>query len=162
MKMTILNREDTNDNNNNNDNCIINIINVDKIRALVNLSDNQNIVFNSDGLSYLYDGSFKEGKLIGNVNTEGLHVNKDLKNIVNRNLPTCSISIRLFNGEVVKSDFNLNQTLRQIYYYVQNISGSRNFYLLEGFPPKPLREYMRTIQELKLENTILTQKLNES
>ena len=103
-----------------------------------------------------------EGKLIGNVNTEGLHVNKDLKNIVNKNLPTCSINIRLFNGEVVKSDFNLNQTLRQIYYYVQNISGSRNFYLLEGFPPKPLREYMRTIQELKLENTILTQKINES
>ena len=65
MKMTILNREDTNDNNNNNDNCIINIINVDKIRALVNLSDNQNVVFNSDGLIYLYDGSFKEGKLIG-------------------------------------------------------------------------------------------------
>ena len=66
MKMTILNKEDKNDNNNNNnDNCIINIINVDKIRALVNLSDNQNVVFNSDGLIYLYDGSFKEGKLIG-------------------------------------------------------------------------------------------------
>ena len=65
MKITILNKEDTNDNNNNNDNCIINIINVDKIRALVNLSDNQNVVFNSDGLIYLYDGSFKEEKLIG-------------------------------------------------------------------------------------------------
>ena len=103
-----------------------------------------------------------EGKLIGNVNTEGLQVKKDVKNTVNKNLPTITISIRLFNGEVVKSEFNLNQTLRHIYFYVQKISGSNNFYLLEGFPPKPLREYNKTIQELKLENTILTQKLNES
>jgi hypothetical protein len=101
-----------------------------------------------------------EGKLIGNVNMEGLQVNKNVKNIVNKSFPTCTISIRLFNGEVVKSEFNLNQTLRHIYFYVQKISGSNNFYLLEGFPPKPLREYNRTIQELKLENTILTQKLN--
>ena len=101
-----------------------------------------------------------EGKLIGNVNMEGLQVNKNVKNIVNKSLPTCTISIRLFNGEIVKSEFNLNQTLRHIYFFVQKISGSNNFYLLEGFPPKPLREYTRTIQELKLENTILTQKLN--
>ena len=100
-----------------------------------------------------------EGKLIGNVNTEGLQVNKNVKNVVDRYSPVCTINIRLFNGEVVKSEFNYTQTLRDIYYYVSNVSGSKNFHLLEGFPPKALREYKKTIQELHLENTTLTQKL---
>jgi len=100
-----------------------------------------------------------EGKLIGNVNTEGLQVNTNVKNVVDRYSPVCTINIRLFNGEVVKSEFNYTQTLRDIYIYVKNVSGSRNFHLLEGFPPKALREYKKTIQELHLENTTLTQKL---
>ena len=73
--------------------------------------------------------------------------------------PTCNINIRLFNGEIIKSEFNYSQTLREIYYYVQKISGSNNFYLLDGFPPKKLRDYDKTIEFLKLENTTLTQKI---
>ena len=100
-----------------------------------------------------------EGQIIGNINTKGLHVNKDIKNVVDRSKPISTFSIRLFNGEIVKCEFNHNQVLRDIYYYVQNISGSRNFHLLDGFPPKPLRDYNRPIGELKLDNTILTQKI---
>ena len=100
------------------------------------------------------------GKLIGNINTEGLHVNKEIKSQVDRFQPVCSISIRLFNGEIIKAEFNNSQTLRDIYIYVRNISGSNNFVLLDGFPPKPLIEYGRSIGELGLQNTMLTQKIN--
>ena len=101
-----------------------------------------------------------EGKHIGNVNVEGLNVNKGITNDVDIYKPVCSISIRLFNGEIVKCDFNYTQTLREIYYYVRRISGSNNFTLLDGFPPKPLNDYDKTIGELKLENTTLTQRIN--
>ena len=100
-----------------------------------------------------------EGKLIGNVNTYGLHVNKGLRNIIDIFQPVCTVSIRLFNGEVIKADFNYSQTLRDIYFYVRRISGSIKFHLLDGFPPKPLRDYDRTIYELNLQNSLLTQKI---
>ena len=102
------------------------------------------------------------GQIIGNINTQGLHVNKDIKNIVDEYSPICTFSIRLFNGEIVKCEFNYTQTLRDIYYYVQKISGSKNFHLLDGFPPKPLREYNKCIGELHLDKTILTQKIKET
>ena len=102
------------------------------------------------------------GQLIGNVKTEGLHVQKDIKNKVDRNSPICTFSIRLFNGEIVKCEFNYTQTLREIYFYIQKISGSNNFHLLDGFPPKPLREYNKLIGDLNLDNTILTQKIKET
>ena len=100
-----------------------------------------------------------QGKLIGNVNISGLHINKSLRNMIDIFQPVCTLSIRLFNGEVVKAQFNYSQTLRDIYLYVRRISGSFKFHLLDGFPPKPLRDYDRTIYELKLQNSLLTQKI---
>ena len=100
------------------------------------------------------------GQVIGNVNIEGLNVQTDLKHSINVFKPVCSINIRLFNGEIVKGDFNYTNTLRDVYFYVRKISGSNNFHLLDGFPPKALRDYDKTIGQLKLENTTLTQKLN--
>ena len=100
------------------------------------------------------------GQVIGNVNIEGLNVQTDLKHSINVFKPVCSINIRLFNGEIVKGDFNYTNTLRDVYFYVSKISGSNNFHLLDGFPPKALRDYDKTIGQLKLENTTLTQKLN--
>ena len=101
-----------------------------------------------------------QGKAIGNINIEGLNIDKEVKNVVDIYRPVCTISIRLFNGEIIKSDFNYIQTLRDIYYFVRRISGSNNFTLLDGFPPRPLRDYDRTIGELNLQNTILTQRIN--
>ena len=100
-----------------------------------------------------------QGKLIGNVNTTGLHVNKSLRNMIDIFQPVCTVSIRLFNGEVVKAQFNYSQTLRDIYLFVRRVSGCIKFHLLDGFPPKPLRDYDRTIYELKLQNSLLTQKI---
>ena len=101
-----------------------------------------------------------EGKAIENVNVQGLHVNKNLKNVVNKYIPVCNFNIRLFNGEIIKCEFNHNQTLSDVYIYVKDISGSSNFSLLEGFPPRPLNQFDKSIKELKLENTTLTQKIN--
>ena len=100
------------------------------------------------------------GRCIKNVNIQGLHVNKNVKTIIDVYQPVCTINIRLFNGEVAKCDFNYTQTLRDIYYHVRRISGSNNFYLLDGFPPRPLRDYDRTIYELGLQNSMLTQRIN--
>ena len=74
--------------------------------------------------------------------------------------PTCKINVRLFNGEVVNAEFNSFHTLRDVYYYVRKASGCNNFSLLEGFPPKSLRDYDKTIGDLHLQNTTLTQKIN--
>ena len=101
-----------------------------------------------------------EGFLIDNVNVEGLHVNKDIKNSINKSLPICNFNIRLFNGEIIKCEFNYNKTLRDVYAYVKKLSGSNNFILLEGFPPRPLNQLNKSLKELNLENTTLTQKIN--
>jgi hypothetical protein len=101
-----------------------------------------------------------QGKALGNINIEGLNIDKEVKNVVDIYKPVCAISIRLFNGEIIKCDFNYTQTLRDIYYFVRRISGSNNFTLLDGFPPRPLRDYDRTIGALNLQNTILTQRIN--
>ena len=100
------------------------------------------------------------GQAIGYINTQGLNVQKDLKNSFDFFKPICTINIRLFNGEIIKGQFNYTQTLRDIYYFVAKISGSNNFTLLDGFPPRPLINYDMTIGQLRLENTTLTQRIN--
>ena len=101
-----------------------------------------------------------KGKIVSIVNTKGLKIDKDYKNKINKEMPYCKINIRLFNGEIANEDFNLTQTLQDIINYVRKKSGSNNFSLLDGFPPKPLTDFNKTIQELHLEGSILTQKIN--
>ena len=64
IKMTILN-EDKEEDSQKKENIIINIVNVDNIRALVNLSENRNVIFNFQGKILLYNDLFKENKIIG-------------------------------------------------------------------------------------------------
>ena len=72
LKMCILNQEAE---NNKGENVIVNMINVDNIMALLNLTDNKNIVFDTKGKIYLYNNSFNENQLVGqtpgifNINT---------------------------------------------------------------------------------------------
>ena len=103
-----------------------------------------------------------EGFNVANVNVEGLYVKKDVKHSLNELIPMCHLNIRLFNGEIIKTEFNYTQTLASIYKYVKQISGSNNFILLEGFPPRPLKELNKCIKDLNLDNTTLTQKLAEN
>ena len=100
------------------------------------------------------------GKSISSVNTQGLYVDKNATSNVDRSRPTCKVNIRLFNGEVVSEDFNLNHTLQDVINFVKKKSGSQNFSLLDGFPPRPLTDYYKTIQELHIEGSLLTQRIN--
>ena len=100
------------------------------------------------------------GKSISSINTQGLHVDKNATTNVDKSKPTCKVNIRLFNGEVASEDFNLDQTLRDVMNFVKKKSGSNNFSLLDGFPPRPLTDYNKTIQEMHLEGSLLTQKIN--
>ncbi len=100
-----------------------------------------------------------QGKSLSSVSTQGLHIDKDATSNVDRSRPTCKVNIRLFNGEVASEDFNLNQTLRDVFNFVKRKSGSNNFSLLDGFPPRPLTDYNKTIQELHLEGSLLTQRI---
>ena len=101
-----------------------------------------------------------EGKLLGTTNVEGLVVKKNVKNFFDKSKPICTINIRLFNGEIIKERFNRKQILTDIYLFVGKVTGSNNFVLLDGFPPKTLTEYDTTIEDLQLENALLTQKIN--
>ena len=100
------------------------------------------------------------GKSLSSVNTQGLHVDKNATSNADKSKPTCKVNIRLFNGEVVSEDFNLTQTLQDVINFVKKKSGSNNFSLLDGFPPRPITAYNKTIQELHLEGSLLTQKIN--
>ena len=62
LKMSILNQEAENIER---VNVIVNMINVDNITALLNLSENKNIVFDTKGKICLYNNLFNENKLIG-------------------------------------------------------------------------------------------------
>ena len=101
-----------------------------------------------------------QGKSVSSVNTQGLHVDKSATSNVDRSRPTCKVNIRLFNGEVVSEDFNLDQTLQDVINFVRKKSGSNNFSLLDGFPPRPITAYNKTIKELHLEGSLLTQRIN--
>ena len=101
------------------------------------------------------------GKSVSSVNTKGLHVKKNVSSHFDKKKPVCKVNIRLFNGEVISEDFNLCQTLKDIIEFVKKKSGSTDFELVDGFPPKPLTEYHKTIQELNIEGSLLTQKINE-
>ena len=100
-----------------------------------------------------------KGRAVSHVNTNGLKVNKYVVNKLDKNKPSCKIDIRLFNGTVVTANFNLNQTIRDIKNFVEKKSGCHNFSLLEGFPPKPLTDLKKTIEQLNLKDCMLTQKI---
>ena len=81
LKVTVLNDKSTQNNieNSEENNCIINIINVDKVKALVYLTTDKNIIFNTEGKIFLYNDLFKNEKLIGKTNRTFNIVDNSLK-----------------------------------------------------------------------------------
>lgn len=70
------------------------------------------------------------------------------------------ISFRLHNGESVQQEFNLSHTLRDVKMFVTKVAPVKGeFNLVEGFPPKPLNDLNKSIEELKIGNSMLTQRL---
>lgn len=99
------------------------------------------------------------GKALSMVKTQGLKVNKFIQNKPDKKKEIIKIDIRLFNGEVISTNFNSNQTVRDIKNFVEKKTGSHNFSLVEGFPPKVLNSLNATIEQLNLKNCLITQKL---
>lgn len=123
------------------------------------IEDNKTVNYNEPIPETKFTPFAGRGRSVGRVNLVGLHVNKKAITNVNKTMPTCKINIRLFNGEMVNKEFNLNQTLKDLRAFVEKASGTNRFQLLEGFPPKVLHELNKTIEELQLNETTLTQKL---
>ena len=131
-------------------------INLNTIKSRGLSTQNKNI--NNNKKLDIFKG---RGKRIGKIsNTIGLKVNKKAIFKIDKNKPICKINIRLFNGEVICKEFNLNNTLKDIFNYVEKVSGSKNFSLLEGFPPKIIKQFDKSIEQLKLQESTLTQKIN--
>ncbi len=79
---------------------------------------------------------------------------------IDENSASTKINIRLHNGESVTQQFNLFHSVGDIFSFVDSVAPvSGSFQLVEGFPPKPLTDYDKTIEELKLQGTTLIQRL---
>ena len=89
-----------------------------------------------------------------------LYEDKQIECTVDKSKPTCFVSVRLVKGDVIKGKFNTNQTVGDIYSMVKKYTPNYNFVLLEGFPPKPLTDHKKTIYQLRLQNSVLTQRIN--
>ena len=94
------------------------------------------------------------GKAVSMVKTEGLKINKFVQNKPDKNK-----QIILFNGQVITTNFNSNQTVRDIKTFVERKTACHNFSLIEGFPPKVLNNLSATLEQLNLKNCLITQKL---
>ena len=71
--------------------------------------------------------------------------------------------VRIMTEELAREHYsNLagKPFLQDVINFVQKKSGSNNFSLLDGFPPRPLTDYNKTIKELHLEGSLLTQRIN--
>lgn len=98
---------------------------------------------------------------MGGTTSLGGDINKDVEYHVDKSAPTTKINVRLHNGEVIAQEFNLTHTIDDIYAYVTSVAPVQgSFQLVEGFPPKPLADYNKTIGELKLQGSLLTQRLS--
>lgn len=100
------------------------------------------------------------GVSLGGVSSQGLDINKDLQFEVDKNKPTANINIRLHNGELISQTFNLDTTIGDIYSFVTMMAPvDGDFQLIEGFPPKPLADLNKTIEQLRLQGSLITQRL---
>ena len=101
------------------------------------------------------------GQSLSGININNFKVNENVSNnFFDKNKPSVKINIRLFNGEVVTEEFNLDSNFSLVLDFVRKKTGNGNFSLIRGFPPKPINEINKKISELKLENEMLTQRLN--
>lgn len=82
--------------------------------------------------------------------------------VVNRELPSTSIQLRLADGTRMVARFNFHHTISDIRAFIDaSRPGSPRTYTLQtvDFPPKQLTDVSQTIEEAKLANSVVLQKL---
>lgn len=104
-----------------------------------------------------------EGQNLGGTQGTGGSVNKDVADgmpKVNEDMPTTKVQIRFHNGERTSLTLNMTHTVADIHAFVMNAAPVEGEYqLVSGFPPKPLNDPSLTIEQAKLKNAALTQKI---
>jgi hypothetical protein len=132
----------------------------------INITNSTNQIQKYEQITYTVK---EEKKIIKTVNhgkpteiqkNEKVSEEKEMEFKIDDTQPRCFVSIRLYKGDIIKAEFNSSQKFGDVYALVKKISRNNNFILLEGFPPRPLIEYGKTIKELGLENSMLTQRIN--
>ena len=136
--------------------------NVDNNAKRINkkiMNNNINKIRHNKSIQYVSE----EEKVINRTVVVNKRVEKFDENVVDLNKPHCFISVRMYNGTVIRTEFNSDKKLRDVYSFVKKMGKSNiiDFILLDGFPPKPLTEFDKTIKELGIENSMLTQKTNK-
>ena len=100
------------------------------------------------------------GQSMGAVTGVGGAVNKDStdgKPVVDENAPKTTIQIRFHNGERASLIVNLTHTVADIHAYVKVAAPVEGEYqLLSGFPPKPLNDASKTVEQAGLKNSAIT------
>ena len=121
-------------------------------------TNNSNTIKHYQQISYIGKED-NNNPMISKEKKEKLSIDKEIEFNFDDSQPSCFISVRLYNGDIIKGEFNCSQKTGDIYSFVRRVSRNNNFILLEGFPPKPLIEYNKTIEELGLQNSVLTQRI---
>ena len=136
--------------------------NVDNNAKRINkkiMNNNINKIRHNKSIQYVSE----EEKVINRTVVVNKRVEKFDENVVDLNKPHCFISVRMYNGTVIRTEFNTDKKLRDVYSFVKKMEKNNiiDFILLDGFPPKPITEFDKTIKELGIENSMLTQKKNK-
>ena len=123
------------------------------------MNNNINKIRHNKSIQYVSE----EEKVINRTVVVNKRVEKFDENVVDLNKPHCFISVRMYNGTVIRTEFNTDKKLRDVYSFVKKMEQNNiiDFILLDGFPPKPITEFDKTIKELGIENSMLTQKKNK-
>ena len=111
------------------------------------------------------------GTLLATANIEGTLINcekpkhgkemnkpKEDVNRVDPSKPICEVNLMLYTGEFIKGQFNYTQTVRDIYNYVRGKSKIKDFILFDPFSSATYLDFDRTVEQLKLGETVLAQK----
>ena len=123
------------------------------------MNNNINKIRHNKSIQYVSE----EEKVINRTVVVNKRVEKFDENVVDLNKPHCFISVRMYNGTVIRTEFNTDKKLRDVYSFVKKMEQNNiiDFILLDGFPPKPITEFDKTIKDLGIENSMLTQKKNK-
>ncbi|CAL5410592.1 unnamed protein product [Camellia sinensis] len=81
--------------------------------------------------------------------------------VVDENMPSTSIQLRLADGTRMIAHFNYHHTVADIRYFIDasRPGGSRTYQLQTvGFPPKPLTDPSQTVEKAGLANSVVIQK----
>jgi UBX domain-containing protein 1 len=97
--------------------------------------------FSGSGAS-LGGGAATAAPVIAKVNVDASN-----KPVVDPSKPTTVVSLRLCSGQNIKLDMNTDNTVRDLFKYVETVAPVNGSYsLVSGFPPKPLTDMSATLE----------------